>query len=158
MVMTHRQLMQSVDAKRIEDAIRRAEQQTSGEIRVSVSRLFWGDVEKAARKAFERMGMSQTKQHNAVLFFVVPSRRKFTVLGDSGIHEKVGQQFWHNVVAVMSERFRAGDFTEGLVKGIEAVGEQLASHFPYDSATDKNELPDTIDFGGRWRSHRDPRK
>jgi uncharacterized membrane protein len=156
--MTHRKLMQSVDATRIEEAIRDAELRTSGEVRVSVSRLFWGDVEKAARKAFERMGMTQTRQRNAVLFFVVPSRRKFAILGDAGIHEKVGQEFWHRIVDAVSERFRAGDFTAGLVKGIELVGEQLAVHFPYDPGTDKNELPDSVDFGGRWWSHRDRRK
>jgi uncharacterized membrane protein len=150
--------MQCVDARRVETAIRNAERQTSGEVRVSVSRLFWGDVEKAARRAFERMGMTQTRQRNAVLFFVVPSRRKFAVLGDTGIHEKVGQEFWARIVSAVSERFRSGDFTGGLVKGIELVGEQLASHFPYDEATDKNELPDSVDFGGRWWSHRDRRK
>src|SRR5437763_4395738 len=110
MVMTHRKLMQSVDTRKIEEAIRAAELRTSGEVRVSVSRLFWGDVEKAGRKAFERMGMTQTQQHNAVLFFVVPSRRKFAVLGDTGIHQKVGQEFWERIVSVMSERFRASDF------------------------------------------------
>ena len=158
MVMTHRKLMESVDTRRIEEAILGAEQRTSGEVRVSVSRLFWGDVDKAARKAFERMGMTQTRQRNAVLFFVVPSRRKFVVLGDAGIHEKVGQQFWHSIVAVVSERFRGGDFTGGLVRGIELVGEQLAAHFPYDPDTDKDELPDSVDFGGRWWSHRDRHK
>jgi uncharacterized membrane protein len=158
MVMTHRKLMQSVDAMRVEEAIRGAELRTSGEVRVSVSRLFWGDVEKAARKAFERMGMTQTRQRNAVLFFVVPSRRQFAVLGDAGIHEKVGQEFWHRIVDAVSERFRASDFTGGLVKGIELVGEQLAVHFPYDAGTDKNELPDSVDFGGRWWSHRDRHK
>ncbi len=82
--MTHRRLMQSVDTREIEEAIRVAELRTSGEVRVSVSRLFWGDVEKAARKAFERMGMTQTQQRNAVLFFVVPSRRIVCRLGRHG--------------------------------------------------------------------------
>lgn len=147
MVMTRKKLVQSIDTKRIEEAIRAAEHRTSGEIRVSVSRLFWGDVEKAAQKAFDRLGMARTQHRNGVLFFVVPSRRKFVVLGDAGIHEKVGQEFWHRVVAAVSERFRSGDFTGGLVHGIEVVGEQLSTHFPYDPATDKNELPDSVDFG-----------
>jgi uncharacterized membrane protein len=98
------------------------------------------------------MGVSKTKDRNGVLFFVVPSRRKFVVLGDAGIHDRVGQEFWHRVVAVVSERFREGDFTGGLVRGIEEVGEQLASHFPYDAATDVNELPDDVDFGGKSQS------
>jgi uncharacterized membrane protein len=147
MVMTRRQLLKAIDAKRIEAAIQSAEHHTSGEICVSVSRLFWGNVENAAQRAFNRLGMTRTRQRNGVLFFVVPSRRKFVVLGDSGIHQKVGQEFWHSVVAAVSERFRSKDFTGGLIKGIETVGEQLASHFPFDAATDVDELPDKVDFG-----------
>ena len=147
MVMTKQQLLRAIDRARIESAIRAAELRTSGEICVSVSRLFWGNVEAAAKKAFNRMGITQTRDRNGVLFFVVPSRRKFVVLGDAGIHEKVGQQFWTSVVTAVTDKFRSGHFTEGLVKGIEAVGEQLATHFPYDAAADKNELSNDVDFG-----------
>ena len=139
--------MVSINKNRIKQAIQRAERRTSGEIRVSVSPLFWGDVRKAAEKAFERLGMSATKDRNAVLFFVVPTRRKFVVLGDSGIHEKVGEEFWHHLVRTVSEKFKEGDFTGGLVAGIEAVGEGLAKHFPYQAASDRNELEDDVDFG-----------
>ena len=146
MVMTRKKLLQVIDNERIKAAIQKAEHRTSGEICVSVAPYFWGSVEKAADKAFVRMGMTRTKEHNGVLFFVVPSRRKFVVLGDRGIHEHVGQEFWHQVVAVVSEKFREGDFTGGLVRGIEEVGERLAAHFPYDPASDKDELPDDVDF------------
>ncbi len=139
--------MVAIDKDRIKQAIQKAERRTSGEIRVSVSPLFWGDVRKAAEKAFERLGMTATKHRNGVLFFVVPARRKFVVLGDSGIHEKVGQEFWHHIVRTVSEKFKQGDFTGGLVAGIEAVGEDLARHFPYRAASDANELPDDVDDG-----------
>lgn len=146
MVMTRRKLLRLIDSDRIKAAIQKAERRTSGEICVSVSRLFWGDVEKAADKAFGRLGMTRTKDRNGVLFFVVPSRRKFVVLGDQGIHAKVGQTFWRQVADRVSERFREGDFTGGLVKGIEEVGEQLAAHFPYDAASDVDELTNDVDF------------
>jgi uncharacterized membrane protein len=148
MVMTRKKLIQVIDRERIKKAIQAAEHRTSGEICVSVAPFFWGSIDKAANKAFVRMGVAHTKHRNGVLFFVVPSRRKFVVLGDSGIHECVGQEFWHRVVDVVAERFRQADFTGGLVRGIEEVGERLASHFPYDAATDKDELPDDVDFGG----------
>lgn len=146
MVMTKRKLLKSIDPKRVEEAIRQAESMTSGEIRVTVARLFWGSVDKAAEKAFVRLGMTETDQRNGVFFFIVPSRHKFVVLGDKGIHEKVGQEFWNQIVAEMSDLFHAGDFTGGLVKGITHVGEQLAAHFPYDHPSDKNELSNEIDF------------
>jgi uncharacterized membrane protein len=146
-VMTRDKMLRTIDSDRIREAIRQAEKRTSGEIRVSVSPLFWGDVRKAAENAFTRMGMTATKQRNAVLFFIVPARRKFVVLGDSGIHEKVGQDFWHQIVPIVSQKFRVGDFTGGLVHGIAAVGEQLAAHFPADAGQDANELPDDVDYG-----------
>ena len=147
MVMTRRKLLRVIDREKVKAAIERAEHQTSGEICVSVAPLFWGSIDKAADKAFVRMGMMHTKERNGVLFFVVPSRRKFAVLGDQGIHEKVGQEFWDRIAAVLSEKFRDGDFTGGLIHGIEEVGRQLSTHFPYVKG-DTDELPDDVDFGG----------
>jgi uncharacterized membrane protein len=149
MVMTRKQLLRIVDRERIKSAIEAAERRTSGEICVSVAPLFWGSIEKAADKAFVRLGMTRTKARNGVLLFVVPSRRKFVVLGDQGIHERVGREFWESVAAIISDKFRQGDFTGGLLNAIEKVGEELATHFPYDPTTDKNELSDDVDFGGR---------
>jgi len=149
MVMTRKKLIQLIDRERIKEAIERAEHRTSGEIRVSVAPFFWGNVRKAAEKAFDRLGMTRTKDRNGVLFFVVPARRKFVVLGDSGIHERVGQEFWHRVVDVVADKFRAGDFTAGIIRGIEEVGEQLSTHFPYDAVADVDELSDDVDFGGK---------
>jgi uncharacterized membrane protein len=144
--MHRRKLVKRIDSDKITAAIRTAEKRTSGEIRVSVSRFFWGRVRSVAEKTFVRLGMTNTKLRNGILFFIVPSRRRFVVLGDEGIHAKVGQDFWENLAAVMSEDFRKGRFQEGLVKGIAKAGEQLAVHFPYDPLTDKNELPDDIEF------------
>ena len=148
MVMTRQQLLKAIDNTRVRKAIEEAEDQTSGEIVVSVAPFFWGSVEKAARLAFVRLGITRTHARNGVLFFIVPSRRKFAVLGDQGIHEKVGQEFWNDVAAHLSRHFRSGDFTEGLVHGIAEVGRQLATHFPYSASADTNELSDDVDFGG----------
>src|SRR2546428_13587139 len=106
MVMTRKKLLQIIDREVIKEAIQNAEHRTSGEICVSVAPFFWGSVEKAADKAFVRMGMGRTREHNGVLFFVVPARRKFVVRGDSRIHERVGQAVWHRPVDVVSEEFR----------------------------------------------------
>jgi len=144
---SRRKLMKKVDVGRVTKAIRDAERLTSGEVRVSVAPYFWGPVRRVAERAFERLGMHRTKDRNGILFFVVPARKRFVVLGDTGIHARVGQDFWEGVAALMSGHFRKGEFTEGLVRGIEEAGLQLAAHFPYDPSTDRNELPDDLDFG-----------
>jgi len=150
MLMMHRRrFRQLVDAEAVRQAIEAAERQTSGEIRVSVSTFFWGSVRRAAERAFVRLGMTATADRNGVLFFVVPSRRRFVVLGDEGIHAKVGQELWARVATAVSAKFRDGDFTGGLVEGIEEAGRRLAEHFPYQGERDVNELPDDIDLTGR---------
>src|SRR5437867_11812625 len=103
MVMTRRKLSQQIDRERLQEAILRAERLTSGEICVSVARLFWGSIEKAADKAFVRMGMTRTRDRNGVLFFVVPARRTLVVLGEGGLPEKGGKDVWDRVVAAVCE-------------------------------------------------------
>jgi len=146
--MSRRSLKKCVNEARVVQAIQAAERASSGEIRVSVATYFWGDVEKAARRAFVRLGMDRTAQHNGVLIFLVPSRRRFTVLGDTGIHAAVGQEFWEDVAGTLSEHFKRSEFTEGLERGIAKVGERLAEHFPWQGDADQNELPDEVDYGG----------
>lgn len=144
--MSRRSLRKCVDTQRVVQAIQAAERRSSGEIRVSVAPFFWGDVTKVAARAFDRLGMVNTAQRNGVLIFLVPSRRRFVVLGDAGIHAKVGQAFWDDVAACLAGHFRRGAFTEGLVEGITLVGERLAEHFPCAGTADRNELPDEVDF------------
>ncbi len=146
-VNSRRKLMKAVDVERVKAAIGEAERQTSGEIRVSVARFFWGGVRAAAERAFARLGVARTKDRNGVLFFIVPARKKFVVLGDAGIHARVGQEFWDCVAGLMSGHFKKGEFTEGLVAAIREAGRELAAAFPYDAAVDVNELADDVDFG-----------
>jgi uncharacterized membrane protein len=143
---TRRRFVRQIDAPRLEQAIASAERQTSGQIIVSFAPFFLGSVDRAAARAFNRLGLSRTREHNGVLFFIVPGRRQFVLLGDEAIHRVVGQPFWDTVVAATTPRFAAGDFTGAILDGIAAVGRVLATHFPFDPATGTNELPDQIDI------------
>jgi uncharacterized membrane protein len=122
MVMTRRKLLRAIDAAKVQAAVEEAERRTSGEIVISVSTIFWGDVENGARRAFARLGVSNTRDRNGILIFVVPSRRRFMVLGDTAIHERVGEEFWTFVAGELSVHFRRGLFTEGLVRDRENWG------------------------------------
>ncbi|MFY9551050.1 MAG: TPM domain-containing protein [Thermoanaerobaculia bacterium] len=132
------------ESDRIVAAIAAAEKSTSGEIRVHVTRRVPDDLEARAKRRFHLLGMTNTKHRNGVLIYVAPRARKFRVLGDTGIHEKMGDTFWSAVAAEMEERFRKGEFTEGVIAAVQRVGEALATHFP-PRPNDVNELPDPID-------------
>jgi uncharacterized membrane protein len=134
-----------IDVGRVEEAVGAAERRTSGEIRVAIARFyFWGDVRAAAERAFARLRMTHTRGRSGVLIFVAPWRRRFAVLGDTGIHEKVAPTFWQEVADAMAGEFRRGDLTAGIVRAVATVGEKLAAAFPYDPAHDRNELPDAV--------------
>ena len=143
-MLTRGRLLKLIDAPAIEAAIARAEARSSGEIRVSLAPFFWGDVRRTAEQAFQRLGMAATPERNAGLIFVVPARRSFAVIGDAGIHARVGPGFWVEVSERLGAAFRAGRYTEGLIAGVEALGERLAQHFPPDAAHNPDELPNTV--------------
>ncbi len=133
-----------IDVARVEAAIQRAERQTSGEVRVAIARFyFWGDVRRAAAAAFERLHIDRTRQRNGVLIFVAPRLRRFAVIGDVGIHQRVSDAFWNEIAEQLGRTFRAGDLTAGLEQAVIMIGERLATHFPPDPH-DKNELPDLV--------------
>jgi uncharacterized membrane protein len=136
-----------LDVDRVKSAIADVEKRTSGEVRVSLSPFFWGSVRRAAERAFARLGMDRTRHRNGVLFFIVPSRNAFVVLGDAGIHERVGDELWNRLVHELSPYFRKGDLTAGVLHGIELIGAELAAHFPPDPPGNPNELPDEVDVG-----------
>jgi uncharacterized membrane protein len=115
-------------------AIRTAEQKTSGEIRVLVARHRARNPVAAAQKHFERLQMARTPDRNAVLIFLAPRSRTFSVIGDQGVHEKCGDQFWRELAAAMQDDFKRGDFTYGLIHGVERAGALLAEHFPPEPA------------------------
>ena len=148
MVMTRRTLLQRLDLPALEAAIARAERRTSGEIRISIAPWFWGNVRRAAERAFQRLGMDETRNRNGALIFVVPARRKIVVLGDTGIHARVGQEYWEQVAVDVTGEFRRGRYSDGLLRAIELLGERLAHHFPVDPDDNPDELPNTIDVDG----------
>jgi uncharacterized membrane protein len=140
---THK-FLRELEHDRIVGAIKEAEAKTSGQIRVYLQRgKFEEDALPRAEKRFLQLGMQKTKERNAVLIFVAPRAQKFAVIGDEGVHQKCGEQFWRELVEKMREHFLREEFTEALVEGIEATGQLLARYFP-KTETSTNELPDDI--------------
>lgn len=120
---------------------------TSGEIRLHVEPHCSGDTYERAKKVFGELGMHATELQNGVLFYLAYADKKFAIVGDKGIHEKVSQQFWDAEKQLLLEHFRKGAFTEGLCAAILMAGEKLKQYFPRD-VHDTNELSNDISFGG----------
>jgi uncharacterized membrane protein len=141
-------LFTAAEQQQIVEAVRAAETQTSGEIRVYVeSRCRYVNPVDRAAEVFYGLKMENTEARNATLVYVALKDRQLALYGDKGIHEKVGDAFWNENVKVMLSHFNKKNYVDGLVRIVYEIGEALRSHFPYDKDTDKNELPDDIVFG-----------
>jgi len=130
----------------IVDEVKKAEKETSGEIRVHIENRCKGDVMDCAAFIFKKLEMHKTELRNGVLFYLAVNSQKFAIIGDKGINAVVPENFWDDIKTQMAECFNEGDFTTGLSEAITATGKHLKKHFPHH-IDDINELPDEISFG-----------
>ena len=127
-------------------AITSAEEKTSGEIRLYLEEECEADVMDRAAFIFEKLKMHETELRNGVLLYVAFGHKKFAIIGDAGIHQKVGEEFWRTVKQKIVAAFKEGNYVEGLTVAIQDTGEVLSKFFP-PRANDKNELPNDIVIG-----------
>jgi uncharacterized membrane protein len=136
------------------EAIRMAEKNTSGEIRVHIEPSSISaeqpnehiDAFDRAAEVFDMLNMENTAERNGVLIYVAVTDRTLVIMGDKGINDIVGQNFWESTKDIIINHFKNGEMKQGLVEGILKAGEQLKKHFPFKK-DDKNELPNNISVG-----------
>lgn len=130
------------------NAIRAAEKNTSGEVRVYIeSHCRFVDPVDRAMEVFFGLKMNDTDDHNGVLIYVALKDRQLAIYGDEGIHARVDKEFWQNAVKQMLRLFNKEDAVSGICETIRNIGITLEKEFPYEPNDDKNELPDAIVFG-----------
>ena len=135
------------EEERMVEAIRSAELQTSGEIRLFVESkcTFINPVDRAV-ELFGELNMHETKDRNAVILYIAIKDRQMAIYGDQGIHQKLGQEFWNKEVALILSEFNKQHYVDGICKILGDIGIALKENFPYERE-DINELPDGIVFG-----------
>lgn len=132
------------EEQEIVQAIVKAEQNTSGEIRVHIEENNSKPPLERAQEVFHELGMDATHLKNGVLFYICMQTKSFAIIGDKGIDSVVENDFWDCTKDVVISHFKKGNFKHGLVEGILRAGERLKKHFPYDAETDTNELSNEI--------------
>lgn len=134
------------EEQQVVDAIKIAETNTSGEIRVHIEKSTDKDAMKRATEVFYQLKMNETQLQNGVLFYVATESHHFAVLGDKGINELVPDNFWDTEKELVLSHFKKREYAKGLELGILEAGKKLKEFFPYQ-ADDTNELSDEISKG-----------
>ncbi|GIV33820.1 MAG: hypothetical protein KatS3mg031_1355 [Chitinophagales bacterium] len=126
-------------------AIQKAESLTSGEIRIHVEDYCRHDPLLRAEEIFLKIGMHKTRARNGVLIYIAARDKKLAIVGDKGINDLVGSDFWNEEKQLLIEHFKNGKYAEGVIKVIGIIGEELKKYFPHQKS-DTNELSDDISF------------
>jgi uncharacterized membrane protein len=135
------------DEEEIIEAIRKAESHTSGEVRVHLEKTTGEkDIFDRAMEVFHMLKMDNTKHDNGVLIYVAVEDHNFVIYGDKGINDVVPDDFWESTKDAIVEKFKKGEFKQGLVNGILIAGQQLKKHFPWSEDT-RDELSNEISKG-----------
>lgn len=143
-----REFFSAADKAQIVEAIRMAEKETSGEIRIYVeSKNAYMDAIDRAAEIFFKLKMQETVERNAVLLYIAMDHHELALFADEGIYKKAGAEYWNNAVKNMLAQFTKDNISNGIEQCIRQIGETLKEKFPYSATDDKNELPDEIVFG-----------
>jgi uncharacterized membrane protein len=134
------------DENEIVEAIRLAEKNTSGEIRVHIEQTTSKVPFDRALEVFYELKMNETQLQNGVLIYLAIADKQFVICGDKGINEVVATDFWDSTKEIMAAQFKQGHFKQGLIDGIAQAGEQLKNYFPWQT-DDTNELSNEISKG-----------
>lgn len=134
------------EEQEIVEAIRMAEENTSGEIRVHIEKSSSKAHYDRALEVFHQLRMNETKLQNGVLLYFAVEDKNFVICGDKGINDLVAADFWHCTKDIMTNHFKSGNFKQGIVDGVLNAGEQLKKYFP-SLADDTNELSNEISKG-----------
>jgi uncharacterized membrane protein len=133
--------------ERMVEAIRQAEKNTSGEVRVFIeTKCRYVDPVDRAKEIFFNLKMENTKDRNAVLLYLALDDHQLALFADEGIYQRCGAEFWNSEVKKIIAAFTKDDYTGGICLVVADIGEALKQQFPYDTV-DKNELPDELIFG-----------
>lgn len=143
-----KEFFSSEEKERIVQAIREAEMQTSGEVRVYVeSKNPYVDPMDRAAEIFYNLKMEKTEHRNGVLLYIATEHKELALFGDEGIYNATASGYWQTAVKNMLNDFAGDDISAGMVHCIHTIGQTLKENFPFNKTEDKNELPDEIVFG-----------
>jgi uncharacterized membrane protein len=140
------QFLSKEEEQEIVNAIKTAETNTSGEIRIHIEATSKTAPFERALEVFGELEMQKTEQRNGVLLYIAVNDHQFAICGDEGIDKVVANDFWDCTRDTMATHFKNGHFKEGIVAGILNAGEQLKQFFPWQT-NDVNELSNEISKG-----------
>lgn len=133
--------LSALEHERLHAAIKAAEEGTSGDIVVFLTRRRERDPLPAAHAAFRKLRL---ESKTGFLIFLAPKSQTFAVLGSPALHAKVGQAWWHDLSALLTRHFKEGHYTEGLIEAVAEAGRALRTHFPA-TAVDRTGEKDIVE-------------
>ena len=144
-----RRLFPQATLDAIHHAIAAGEKRHRGEVCFAIEQTMpWRDLARGrsarerAQDVFAQLRVWDTQHNSGVLIYLLVAEHAMEIVADRGIAARVDQAEWQRICDRMRERFAAGDYERGVIDGVNAVSDLLASHFPDDGSASRNELGD----------------
>ncbi len=141
-----RNFLKDYEKELIVATIRKAELETTGEIRIHIDNRCDGDVMQRAINVFNHLQIDRTRFKNGVLIYIATEDRKFAIIGDEAIYQKIDPDFWNSITDKLHNDFIESAYCKGIVETIESISDVLTKHFPQTDNWKHNELEDEISF------------
>ena len=135
----------AIDQGRVLQAIRDAEEGSTGDIVLLITHKKVEDPLAEANKTFQKLNLNAASDKNSVLILLAPESRKFAFVSGPALHEKVGHAWWNGITSILSQHFKEKRYNEGLLAALEKVGSALKTHFPSSVPLDRSGQQDIME-------------
>ena len=144
-----RRLFPAVALQHIAEAITASELRHSGEVCFAVEpglhpRAVWAGIQARDRagEVFAQLRVWDTRANNGVLLYLLLADHRIEIIADRGFDGLVSAEQWRGVCQLVEEQMRNGEPEVAVLRGVDAVSELLAAHFPRGAGyIDSDELP-----------------
>ncbi len=139
-------LISSGEKHHLRELIERLERDTTAEISVMLLHDT-ADPARFAREYFDHHGIGKKDQNNGVFVLVVVAKRRIEITVGAGLKDAVPQAFLEQVISeTMAPSFRDQRFGEGLMRGVEAIGQRLRAERPELRPGEPTKIPPIVDL------------
>jgi len=132
----------------IEAAVTQAEAGHAGEIMVIIegnlplSDAYQSGTVERALALFGECRIWDTAYNSGLLLYINVCEQRVELLADRGIHQYVDQTHWIAICEAITHQIQAGEWANGIVAGVQQMGETLQSFYQQQAPYASNELAD----------------
>lgn len=108
---------------------------------IPCSQAYYQDTRLRAQQLFAELGVWDTELNSGVLLYLNLCERKVEIVIDRGLKNATDVETWQQICALIIEKLKNKQYQQGVLVGVEKIGEVLAQYYDQPIPEQINELP-----------------